>query len=74
MVVQLSAEQEAQLSRLADQTGRSADELVHEVLNRYLAEEGRFRAGVQAGLDAARRGDFVPTSEVWAMIDRELQA
>jgi predicted transcriptional regulator len=74
MDVQLSAEQEAQFSQMADQTGRSADELAREAVDRYLTEEGRFHAGFQAGLDAAARGDFVPTSEVWARVERELKA
>jgi predicted transcriptional regulator len=74
MEVQLSVEQEAELSRMADQTGRSADELAREALDRYLIEESRFHAGVQIGLDAAARGDFVPTSEVWARVERVLKA
>jgi predicted transcriptional regulator len=74
MEVQLSVEQEAELSRMAGQTGRSADEFAREAVDRYLTEESRFHAGVQAGLDAANRGDFVPTSEVWAAVERELQA
>jgi predicted transcriptional regulator len=74
MEVQLSIEQATQLSRMADQTGRSADELAREAVERYLAEEVRFHAGVQAGLKAAARGDFVPTSEVWAKVERVLKA
>ncbi|MGD0733220.1 MAG: hypothetical protein ABR956_18290 [Terracidiphilus sp.] len=73
MAVQLSPEQEAQLSRIADQTGRSADELAREAVELYLTEEGRFHAGVQAGLEAAARGDFVLTSEVWAKVERALK-
>jgi predicted transcriptional regulator len=73
MQVQLSSEQEAELSRIADETGRSADELAREVVERYIAEEARFRAGVQTGLDAAARGDFIPTPEVWAMVERALK-
>lgn len=74
MELQLSVEQEAELSRMAHQSGKSADELAHEVVAHYLAEEARFRAGGQAGLDAAGRGDFVPTSEVWARVERALKA
>jgi predicted transcriptional regulator len=74
MEVLLSVEQEAELSRMADQTGKSADELAREAVDRYLTEEGRFHAGVRAGLDAAARGDFVPTSEVWAKVERVLNA
>ena len=74
MEVQLTAEQEVKLSRIADEIGRSADELPREALENYIAEEARFRAGVQAGLDAAACGDFVPTSEVWERVERVLQA
>jgi predicted transcriptional regulator len=73
MEVQLSPEQVAQLSQMADQTGRTADELAREVVERYIAEEACFRTAVQAGLDDAARGNFVPTSEVWAAVERELQ-
>jgi predicted transcriptional regulator len=74
MEVQLSVEQEAQLSRMADQTGRTLDELAREAVDRYLTEESRFHAAVQAGQEAAVRGDFVPTSEVWARVERALKA
>jgi predicted transcriptional regulator len=74
MEVQLSPEQEAELSRIANQSGRSADELAREALGHFIVEETRFRAGVQAGLDAADRGDFVPTAEVWARVERALKA
>jgi len=73
MEVQLSVEQEAHLSQIAAQAGREPDELAREVVERYIAEEARFRAAVQAGLDDAARGNFVPTSEVWAAVERELQ-
>jgi predicted transcriptional regulator len=73
MEVQLSVEQEAELSRIADEMGRSVDELAREAVERYIAEEAHFRAAVQAGLDDAARGNFVPTSEVWAAVERELQ-
>ena len=73
MEVQLSADQEAQLSRMAAQAGRRVDELAREAAYRYLTEEARFHAAVQAGKEAAARGEFVPQSEVWANVERELQ-
>jgi predicted transcriptional regulator len=73
MEVQLTAEQAAQLARIAALAGRPADDLAREAVDRYLAEEAHFRASVQAGLEEAERGDFVPTSEVWAAVERELQ-
>jgi predicted transcriptional regulator len=74
MEVQLSVEQEAQLSRMAAQAGRGVEELAREAVDRYLSEEARFHAAVQAGRYAATRGDFVPASEVWANVERELEA
>jgi predicted DNA-binding protein len=59
MEVQLSPEQAAELSRIANETGRSADVLAREAVDRYLTEE---------------RGDFVETSEVWARVERALKA
>ena len=73
MQVQLSSEQEAELSRIAGEMGRSADELAREAVDRYLAEEGRLLSKVQAGRRAAARGDFVETSEVWARVERALK-
>jgi predicted transcriptional regulator len=74
MKVQLSAEQEAELSRIADETGRSADELAREAVDRYLAEEGRLLSAIRARRDAAARGEFVEASEVWARVERALQS
>lgn len=73
MDVQLSFEKGVQLSRMAAQAGRGVDELAREAADRYLTEEARFHAAVQAGRDAVANGDFVPTSEVWAIVERELQ-
>jgi predicted transcriptional regulator len=74
MQIQLSDEQEMQLSQMAAQAGRGADELAREAVERYLTEEAHFHSAVQAGRDAAARGDFVPAFEVWAGVERELQA
>jgi len=54
--LQLSIEQETELSRIAGEMGRSADELAGEALDRYLAEEGRLLSAVRAGRNAAARG------------------
>jgi len=74
MNVELSLEQEAELSRIADETGRSANELAREAVDRYLTEEGRLLSAVRAGRESASRGDFVETSEVWARVERALKA
>lgn len=74
MMVQLSVEQETRLSQMAAQAGRGVDELAREAVDCYLSEDAAFHAAVQTGRDAAARGDFMPSSEVWANIERELQA
>jgi predicted transcriptional regulator len=74
LVVQLTIEQEAELSRIADETGRSADELAREAVDRYLTEEGRLLFAVRAGESAAARGEFVEKSDVWARIERQLKS
>ena len=73
MVVQLSVEQESQLASIASVTGRPVDELAREAVDRFLAEEARFHAAVTAGQDAAARGDFVATDQVWARVERVLR-
>jgi predicted transcriptional regulator len=74
MKVQLTVNQEAQLILIAEQAGKTPDELVREVVLRYIADEVRLRAAVQSGFDDAARGNFVPTSEVWAAVERALKA
>jgi predicted transcriptional regulator len=73
MDVQLTTEQAAELARIAAIAGRSVDEVAREAVDRYLADEARFQAAVQTGLAEADRGEFVPTSDVWAAIERDLQ-
>lgn len=74
MQIDLTAEQEAQLSQLAAQEGRDANELAREVLSRGLAAEAHFLTAVKTGQEEARRGDFVEASEVWLDVERILQA
>jgi hypothetical protein len=73
MQINLTAEQEAQLSQIAPHEGKGADELAHEVFSRGLAAEAHFLAAVKHGQDAARRGDFVEPSEVWAGVEQILK-
>ena len=74
MEVCLTAEQEATLSRIAAQEDKGADELAREIFSLGLAAEARFAAAVKKGQDAARRGDFVEQSEVWAAVEQILQS
>jgi predicted transcriptional regulator len=73
MDVSLTPEQEIRLAELAANQGCDPEELVREAVTRLLEEEVRFAEAVRAGLEAAERGDFVPTSEVWVGVERILQ-
>jgi predicted transcriptional regulator len=73
MEVHFTSEQEARLSQIADHTGTDPEQLVKEAALRLLEEDARFRAGVQRGLDAVARGDFIEEEEMDARIARMLQ-
>ncbi len=74
MQLKLTPEQETQLAQTAALEGKTSDELAQELFSRVLAAEVRFVSAVQVGLDAANRGDFVESAEVWARIERVLQS
>jgi len=74
MEIHLSPEQEARLAELAARDGRNAAELVQEAVSRFLGDEARFAEAVRLGLDAAERGDFVPSDQVWAGVERILKS
>ena len=74
MEIHLSPEQEARLAELAARDGRKTAEIVEEAVTRFLGEEARFAEAVSLGLQAAERGDFVPSDEVWAGVERVLKS
>ena len=74
MTIQLTVEHEARLAEIAAQAGRTIDGLAREAVDRYLAEDARFRAAVQQGIDAAERGEFLSPSEVWTRVERVLNS
>ncbi len=74
MQIKLTAEQAAQLSTIAAQVGKGADEVAQDVFLRGLAAEADFIAAVEVGQDAARRGDFIDQSEVWSDVEKLLQS
>jgi predicted transcriptional regulator len=69
MQINFTAEQEAQLSQVASFNGAAPEEFVQQLALRFLQDQTRFREGVRRGIDAADRGDFVETSELWAELD-----
>lgn len=64
MEVPLQADKEAQLAQIAAKRGLKTDELVREVLSRYLEDDKHFVEAVNLGLAAAERGEFVEHEEV----------
>ena len=70
MEVHFTPELEAGLARIAAQQGRGAEELVQDVLSRYLEQEARFIDAVQKGIASADRGDLLDHDEVVARIEK----
>lgn len=70
MEVHLTAELQAKLTHCATQQGRDADELVQDVLTRYLEDESRFLEAVEKGIAAAERGEFIEEEEMDARIEQ----
>jgi len=70
MEVQLTPEQEAQLTQMAAQAGTNPERFVKDVLVRYLDDEARFLAAVEKGIAAAERDEFIEEQEMDARIER----
>jgi predicted transcriptional regulator len=70
MEVHFTPELQAKLAHLATQQGRDTDELVQDVLTRYLEEETRFLEAVEKGIAAAERGEFIEEEEMDARIEQ----
>lgn len=74
MELHLSAEKEALVQDFAARTGRNAEEIIEEALDRMLEYDARFRAAVEKGRASARRGDLLEHEEVVERIERLLRA
>jgi predicted transcriptional regulator len=73
MEIHFTPEQQTQLSRLASRFGTDAECLVRKAVSRMLKEEASFLEGVERGIAAAERGEFVEPDEVWANVEKLLQ-
>ncbi len=69
MEIHFTPEQEARILRAANFNGAAPEELVQQLALRFLEDQSRFREGVRRGIDAADRGDFVDTAELWAELE-----
>ena len=74
MEIHFTPEQESQLSQIASHSGKPAEQLVKDAVLRILQNDARFRAGVQRGIEAANRGDFIEEEDMDARIERMLQS
>jgi len=70
MEVPFTAEQEAQLARMANKSGTDAPHLVKDAALRLLEQEDRFLAAVERGIAAAERGEFIEETEMDARVER----
>jgi len=73
MDLQLPDRQAAALISLATRTGRTAEELATEAVDRLLAEESWFNAQVQLGIDQIARGEVVEEEEMASRVARMMQ-
>jgi predicted transcriptional regulator len=73
MEVHFPPETESKLLRLAQDTGRNAEQLVQEAVARFVQDDAEFLAAVQKGFDSIDRGEFVSHEEVGARIRRLFQ-
>ena len=74
MEVHFTPEQEAQLSQIANHSGTDTEQLVKDAALRLLQDDLLFREGVERGIAAAERGEFVEHAEVWANVEKILQS
>lgn len=70
MEVQLTSEQEHQLSQLAIRKGQAADMLARDVIKQYLEDEARFVAAVTLGEEALDRGDYLTHEQLGTQLER----
>ena len=66
----VTLELQAKLAQLAAQQGRDTDDLVQDVLTRYLEEEARFVEAVKLGEEALERGEYLTHEQVGQRLQR----
>ena len=74
MEVQFTPEQQARLAQIASQAGTVPENLVTNVVSRYLDEEARFLAAVEKGIAEADRGEFIEEDEMDARVEAMFKA
>ena len=75
MEVHFSPETESVLTRIAARQGRDTEELVQEILSRYLEQEVRFAEAVlQKGIASADHGHLRDHDEILARIKKRFDS
>ena len=74
MEVHFTPDQEAQLSQIATHAGMDTEQLVKKAALHVVEENARFRAAVREGIEAADRGEFVDSAEVWSNVETLLRS
>ena len=74
MEVPFTADEEAQLARMATKSGTDAAHLVKDAALRLLEEDARFRAAVKEGIVQAERGEFIEEEEMDARFEQMLRS
>ena len=70
MEVHFTPQQESQLVEIAARAGTNPQQLVTDVVVRYLEGEREFISAVERGIAAADRGDFIEEEEMDSRIER----
>ena len=73
MEVHLTPDKEARLNEVAARTGKNAEQIVVEAVDRMLEYDERFVAAVEEGRASARRGNLLEHDEVVERIERMLR-
>jgi len=74
MTFQLPERQSAELATLSMRTGRSADDLLTEAVDRLVAEENWFDKQVQAAIDQIARGEYIGEEEMDSRVARMMRS
>ena len=74
MEVPFTADQEAQLARMATKSGTDAPHLVKDAALRLLEDDARFRAAVKEGIAQADGGEFIEEEEMDARFEQMLKS
>lgn len=67
--MEVPADLENRLAELAQRTGRNAESLLHEAIERYADSKERFMAAVDKGISSADKGELVEDEEVLAWLE-----